>query len=137
MHPSRNWVSGAVLTVCVAYGGAGQAIARDAAVTAQAAGVVPGAILCPDARTTQVVYRRILRSWTQHAQDAVTDGRSELYRGKARPMPELALYGCSFVPAGDPMILESNDVIPVVRATVAGKRVRGVTLPAMIGNAPG
>jgi TPR repeat protein len=108
-------------------------------VLARGAGVVPGAIICPDMQTWRFVFRQYGQHWTEDFQDTLTRGQSKLLRGDAVPSPDLDAYGCALVSAGSPMILEANEIVPIVSALLPnGRSIRGVTIPAMfgIGNTP-
>lgn len=74
--------------------------------------------------------------WEETMQDRMTRGQSKLIRGDPTPAPDLSLYGCDLIPAGTPMNLETENVVPVVTALRPdGSRVRGVTLSAMFARA--
>jgi hypothetical protein len=103
-------------------------------VLARGAGVVPGAIICPDMQTWRFVFRQYGQHWTEDHQDTVTHGQSKLLRGDAAPSPDLETYGCALVSAGSSMILEANEIVPIVSALLPnGRSIRGVTIPAMLG----
>jgi TPR repeat protein len=103
-------------------------------VLARGAGVVPGAIICPDMQTWRFVFRQYGEHWTEDYQDTLTRGESKLLRGDAVPGPDLEAYGCALVSAGSPMILENNEIVPIVSAVLPhGTSIRGVTIPAMLG----
>lgn len=103
-------------------------------VLARGAGVVPGAIICPDMQTWRFVFRQYGQHWTEDYQDTSTRGQSKLLRGDAVPSPDLEAYGCALVLAGSPMILEANEIVPIVSALLPdGRSIRGVTIPAMLG----
>jgi hypothetical protein len=109
-------------------------------VTARGAGIVPGAIICPDLATVTMMLRLSAQHWEQTAQDAATQGQSELIRGKALPAPDLAAFGCALIPSGAPMTVESEQPIPIVSAKLSnGAVIRGVTFSYMFGrgNTPG
>ena len=97
---------------------------------------MPGAIVCPDYNTVRSMFDRYVAHWTDLQQDALTNGQTRLLRGQPTSAPDLGVYGCAVVSPGTPMILEDGNVIPVVMAKLAdGTTIRGVTLPAMIGEA--
>lgn len=95
--------------------------------------VVPGAIVCPDHETVVLMYDIYTAHWTDTMQDRMSNGQSELLRGRATPAPNLEAHGCSLFPAGTPMTLERGNIVPVVSVKLPnGKVVRGVTLQSMI-----
>jgi TPR repeat protein len=103
-------------------------------VLARGAAVVPGAIICPDMQTWRFVFRQYGQHWTEDHQDTVTHGQSKSLRGDAAPSPDLEAYGCALVSAGSSMILEANEIVPIVSALLPnGRSIRGVTIPAMLG----
>jgi TPR repeat protein len=105
-------------------------------VLARGAGVVPGAIICPDMETWRFVFRQYGQHWTEDYQDTLTRGQSKFLRGDAVPSPDFEAYGCALVSAGSPMILEANEIVPIVSAVLPnGRSIRGVTIPAMLGTA--
>jgi TPR repeat protein len=109
-------------------------------VLAHGAGVVPGAIICPDMETWRFVFSRYGEHWTESNQDILTRGQSKLLRGDAVPSPDLESHGCALVPAGSPITIESKELVPIVSAVLSdGRTIRGVTIPAMLGtgNTPG
>jgi TPR repeat protein len=103
-------------------------------VLAHGAGVVPGAIVCPDMETWRFVFRQYNQHRTESYQDTLTHGQSKLLRGNAVPGPDFESQGCKLIPTGSPMILESNEIAPVVSAVLPdGTSIKGVTIPAMFG----
>lgn len=104
---------------------------------ARGVSVVPGAIVCPDYNTVRSMFDRYVAHWTDLQQDALTNGQARLLRGQPTSAPDLGVYGCALLPSGTPMMMmERGNVIPVVTAKLAdGTTIRGVTLPAMIGEA--
>jgi TPR repeat protein len=95
--------------------------------------VVPGAIICADHDTVALMYDLYSAHWSDTMQDKLTNGQSQLLRGKATSAPDLEAYGCSLILAGTPMTLERGNIVPVVSVKLPnGKVVRGVTLQAMI-----
>jgi Sel1 repeat len=107
-------------------------------VIAHGAGVVPGAIICPDMETWRFVFRQYGEHWAEAYQDILTRGQSKLVRGDAIPSPDLESHGCALVPAGSTMTVESNGLIPIVSAVLPnGKTIRGVTTMIGTGNTPG
>ena len=95
--------------------------------------VVPGAIVCADHDTVALMYDLYSAHWSDTMQDKLTNGQSQLLRGKATSAPDLEAYGCSLILAGTPMTLERGNIVPVVSVKLPnGKVVRGVTLQAMI-----
>ncbi len=126
-------LSGSLAVAQTSGSTASNGAATQVTVHAKSLSVVPGALVCPDIATVQWMFRLYVYHWEDTAQDAVTHGQSELLRGQATPLPELAAYGCALIPAGTPMQLTRGNVVPVVTATGPdGNQVHGVTLPNMI-----
>jgi len=124
-------------------------IARDAAretnadedlntvpVIARGVSVVPGAIVCPNLASVQLMFSLYTESVTEDMQDAMSRGQSRLLRGEPMPKPDFKVYGCALLPSGTPMRLDknnSNGGWSVVSAKLTnGKTIRGVTLESMI-----
>jgi hypothetical protein len=107
------------------------------AVTAKGAGFVPGAIICQDYETVQLMYDWYVRVFREQLMDTVTKGQSRLaLRSTPDPSSYLQRFGCGWVPDGTPMTLENageDTYMPIVTARQPGKPpVRGVTDKAMI-----
>lgn len=93
---------------------------------------VDGAIVCDDLATVDLMTEQVTDAATDRMASIITQGKSERMR-RAAPLPNLAQYGCAFLPAGTPVIVEETDPIPVVHGeTLLGVTVHGVTHPAMI-----
>jgi hypothetical protein len=102
-------------------------------VIARGAGVVPGAIVCPDFQTVSTVFHQYSDYWEDAQQDAMTHGQSRLLRGEPTPRPDFALYDCALVVSGTPMRMEVGNIVPLVTAQLPdGSTIKGVTLPPMI-----
>ena len=92
----------------------------------------PGAIVCRDYNTVLAVYEQYAERWRDQLREKITKGQSRLIQGGISDV-EPAMYGCLMVPAGTTMMLEPNNVVPVVSvANKDGTVVKGVTLPSMI-----
>jgi hypothetical protein len=103
------------------------------------AGLVEGAIICPDHETLMLMFRWYTQHVGDNFQDKVTGGRSQLIRGPAASSPDLESHGCAFVPFGTPMSLISNNIVPIVSAKLPdGRSITGVTMSVMFsrGNPP-
>jgi TPR repeat protein len=105
---------------------------RFVTVTARGVSVVPGAIVCPDYNTVNLMFELYATHWADTYQDVLSNGQSRLLRGRPAPAPDPKFYGCALVPPGTPMILERRNIVPVVTVKLAdGTTIRGVTSPAM------
>jgi hypothetical protein len=103
------------------------------AVIARGSGAAPGAIVCADYNTVELMFHLYSHSWEEHMQAALTRGQSELINGKAAPAPDVGEYGCILLPPGTPMRQQSGNVVPVVTVKMAdGNTIKGVTLGVMI-----
>jgi hypothetical protein len=99
---------------------------------AKGAGEVPGALICPDYQTAQVMFDWYSAHKMDELEDSVTGGRS---RARRQPFsaPVLRRYGCTLVVPGTPLALERGNAYPVVSAKLPnGQRVRGITFPSMM-----
>jgi hypothetical protein len=104
-----------------------------AAVTARGVSVVPGAIVCPDLNTVDLMFDLYANYWSDAMQDTMTHGEAQLIRGEPAPKPQFEMYGCALLAPGTRLTMESGHVVPVVTAKLPnGKTIRGVTLPSMI-----
>lgn len=110
-------------------------------VIAKGAGVVPGAIICPDFKSVQAAVHG-------YTAGPVPEPNIELFNPKVvqgdayhgytvgpAKKPNLELYGCSLVAPGTVMTLDGEDPggAPMVTATLPGGRtVKGVSLRDMV-----
>jgi hypothetical protein len=102
-------------------------------VTARGLTAAPGAIVCPSLNKVIFLFHQYAIHWEDASQDALTGGASRTIRGDPTPAPDPALYGCTLVPPGTPMLMQKSNGIPAVEAKlVDGSIVKGVTLDGMI-----
>lgn len=100
-------------------------------VLAKSLGPVPGAIVCADLHTAQKLYAAYGAYFSDHLQDVLTGGQSELLRPSV-PRPNPVVYGCVLIKPQTVMLLKGGTIVPVVRVDLPrGKTVIGVTLPGM------
>lgn len=106
---------------------------REAFPTVLARGLraAPGAIVCSDFKTAQMLWRQFNKHWEESFQDQVTKGYSQQLRGSASTAPQVEAFGCVLLPEGSPMSLETERPFPVVSFESSGSVVRGITLPGM------
>lgn len=96
---------------------------------------VPGAIVCPDLETVDLMSRWMQQNSTEAFADIITKGQYSMAR---RPLPPVTAYlarlGCAFVPAGEPLtVLGWNGPYPRVEASLpGGRKLRGTTYPNML-----
>lgn len=96
--------------------------------------VVPGAVVCSDFDSVQLVIAIYQEHFGETLQDRITQESVPL-RGPAMPAPELEFLGCSLLPTGTPMLVEPGLGYDVPRVTAKlsdGTIVRGVTHGGMI-----
>lgn len=106
-------------------------------VTARAIGAAPGAIVCRDMDTVEVMFHQYSAHWEDSMQDRVTGGQSRLIRGPAAQTPTLSRFGCYLAKPGTPMQLDQRYIVPVVSFRLpSGKTVRGVTMEDMFKRIP-
>lgn len=104
---------------------------RDHAAITTRLGYVSGALVCPDYEIFQIVYRAYLAAANDELQDSVTNGQSrQLRQSRESPVPEN--YGCVLIPTGTRVIVKQGAYLPIVSATIRGKKIVGVTNPGMI-----
>jgi len=102
-------------------------------VTASALSAAPGAIVCQDYATVQLVFRIYTAHWQDSLQDRLTKGQSKLLRGESSPEPVPEVYGCMLVPPGTSMLQDPGNVVPVVTFKRSdGSYFKGVTMAPMI-----
>jgi hypothetical protein len=103
------------------------------AVTAQGAGVVPGALICPNYDTVTLMFDLYSDYWTDMRARALQGAQATLLHGDPMPAPDPRLYGCILVSAGTPMTLERGNIVPVVTVKLPDETtIRGVTMPGML-----
>jgi len=111
--------------------------ARPSFVYSHSAGIVPGAIVCPDLPTTQAMYQQYVAAAEGQAGYAImqrhTGHARELY-GAPPGDVDLAAYGCVLIPGGQKMEFRGAPFgVPLVTVRLkGGKRLQGVTLPSMV-----
>jgi hypothetical protein len=93
--------------------------------------VVNGAIICSDLATVDAMTRQMTDAVTDGWVSAATEGKIDRVRPPAHT-PDLAAYGCAFVPAGTVMKVLDRNPVPVVQADVDGVTIKGVTSPVMV-----
>jgi hypothetical protein len=102
------------------------------------AGIVPGAIICPDFQTTRDMFERYTAAAEDKMRYAIaqqqTGGHAREMYGDPPHGVDLAAYGCALIPSGQKMKLGGYlyGQIPMVIAKLPnGKEIKGVTLPYM------
>jgi hypothetical protein len=102
-------------------------------VTARGLNAAPGAIVCQNYTTVTHMFRLYSASWTDHMQDVLTKGQSQLLRGESTPEPDPSMFGCILVETGTAMQLDPGNTVPVVTVRLGnGKYFKGVTMAPMI-----
>jgi hypothetical protein len=102
---------------------------------AKSVGQVPGAIVCPDFPSVQVVFDLYSQYWGDAMQDRMYGAdRARVLRGPSTPVPDPTLYGCSLLAPGTPIEIQRGVFgLPMVIAkSPDGTMIRGVTLPDMV-----
>ncbi|MDB5360434.1 MAG: hypothetical protein JWO51_1731 [Rhodospirillales bacterium] len=106
-----------------------------ASAIAKGAGVVPGAIVCPDYPAVQAAFQLYSARWIETQQAATTRGQSVVVLRQAHPLPDIQQLGCVLLPAGSPLGVKTLSTLPYVTGKLPNNAiVSGFTLPAMIGN---
>jgi hypothetical protein len=93
--------------------------------------VVNGAIICSDLATVDAMTRQATQAVTDGWATIATEGKIDRLRPPAQA-PDLAAYGCTFVPAGTALKVLDRNPVPVVEVEVDGVTIKGVTSPAMV-----
>lgn len=102
-------------------------------VHARALGGAPGAIICQDYQSVTLMFSLYNRRFEDRLQDTLTKGLSRSIRGEAAGEPDPAVFGCSLILDGKPMMKEPGGMFPVVSAQLDdGTFVKGITMPPMI-----
>jgi len=103
-------------------------------VTAIAHGVsvIPGAVVCSDSQTVELVANLYEQAWQDQLEKRMTRGQSSLIHGSPAEKPDPDDYGCILVPPGTKVMLESGNAVPVVTLQLPGGWARGVTFPNML-----
>ncbi len=100
---------------------------------------VPGAMVCPDLQTVDLMSNWMQQNSTEALEDKLFKGQASMMR---RPLPPVATYltksGCVLVPSGEPLtVLSWNGPYPVIEVPLSNNRkVRGTTYPNMFVRAP-
>ncbi len=97
----------------------------------------PGAIVCPDLQTVQLLQHLYADQWEVTARNSITSGQSTLLEGQPQPV-DPSLYGCSLLSSGTPV--QASDpgellrgVAALVKATLPdGTTVQGITSLGML-----
>jgi hypothetical protein len=104
----------------------------DIAVVANGVGVIPGALVCANMNTLQMLSALYAQAWEVNLRAKLTHGQSSLIEGDPTSAPDPEEYGCELFSPGTPMLLEHGNVVPVVRALRPnGEIFRGVTIDQM------
>jgi hypothetical protein len=121
-----------------ALASSGQRIARmekfptRKSVMARGAGVVPGAIICSDLETVNLLFKLYSQAWGEQRQDEMAKGAFRRISGPPMAYPNFAAFGCALVPPGTRMKVETERPVPLVSVTLPdGTMVRGVTFAFM------
>lgn len=94
---------------------------------------LPGAIVCPDLRTLQMLERLIGRHQADLLRSRLTHGQSEII-SRQMPKPVPSAFGCAIIPNGTPIYIEriAMRFVAIVRAKVDGADVTGITMTEML-----
>lgn len=93
---------------------------------------VPGAIVCADYATVQVVFKMYSQSWDDQFLDKATNGKTVLLRGPALRQPNPEQFGCTLIKPGTPMLMDPKTGIPFVTVVSDNSSIiHGVTMPFM------
>jgi hypothetical protein len=93
--------------------------------------VINGAIICSDLAMVDAMTEQTTRAVTDGWATVASQGKIDRIRPPART-PDLAAYGCAFVPAGTVMKVLGRNPVPVVQVDVVGVTIEGVTSPEMV-----
>jgi hypothetical protein len=96
--------------------------------------VVPGAIVCPDFPTVQLMFDWYTTHWSDVFRDQVTHGQSSELGGPPLSEPPFESYGCTLVPNGTAvtMTLIPGKLFPTITGQLpSGRAFSGVTFSSM------
>lgn len=105
------------------------------AITRPANPVVDGAVICRDLATVDLMVHLMTEARTDRWASAATQGKIDRVRPPARE-PDLAAYGCTFLPSGTRVLVEQTSPVPFVSAHLRDIEIRGVASPVSIEFAP-
>lgn len=97
----------------------------------------PGAIVCPDFASVQLMMQLYANHWEDAMQDALTKGQARILRGPSAPTPDPAAYDCSLLAPGTPVEARGGrgllaGIFMVSARLPDGTVVHGVTHPGML-----
>jgi len=96
--------------------------------------VVPGAIVCPDFPTVQLMFNWYTTHWSDVQADQLSHGLSSQVNGPPVSEPPLETYGCTLVPNGTAVTMTraEGQAFPTMTGQLpSGGTFEGVTLPDM------
>jgi Superinfection immunity protein len=90
--------------------------------------MVPGAIVCSNMATVEMLSHLYTAAWEDKFQDKLTRGQSRLLRGEGASEPKPEDYGCILLPPGTEITATSDAIVPIVRVKFpSGAKIKGVT----------
>jgi hypothetical protein len=102
---------------------------------AHALSVAPGALICSNPNTLNMVFHLYAVAWEEQTQDKLTRSASRQVGGEARQSPDPRAYGCELLAPGTHALVKNMQWNPNVVATLPdGTQIEGVTLGGMLGN---
>lgn len=101
----------------------GQSHTHPVPVIATRVGPLPGALVCQDEATIQMLFYSYADYSDEVMRAVMTHGQSMTLEGVPW-LPKLARYGCVFVAAGKRMTIAKPDIAPPVPAAVVAVQVR-------------
>jgi hypothetical protein len=102
---------------------------------ARALSAAPGALICSNPNTLNMVFHLYAVAWEEQTQDKWTQGASRQVGADSRQSPDPRAYGCELLAPGTHALVKNMQWIPNVVATLPdGTQIEGVTLGGMLGN---
>lgn len=98
-------------------------------------GGAPGALVCDDLPTVQLMVSMYSEYWSDAMQEKIMGPKVKELRGPSAPMPQPDLFRCSLLPPGTAVEIKGwviQGVPEVIAQRPDGKWIYGVTLESML-----
>jgi hypothetical protein len=100
---------------------------------ARALSAAPGALICSNPNTLNMVFHLYALAWEEQTHDKLTEGTSRQAGSSQSPDPRA--YGCELLAPGTHALVKNMQWVPNVVATLPdGTQIEGVTIGGMLGN---
>src|ERR1700677_440129 len=103
-----------------------------APMAARALSAAPGALICSNPNTLNMVFHLYALAWEEQTHDKLTEGTSRQAGSSQSPDPRA--YGCELLAPGTHALVRNMQWVPNVVATLPdGTQIEGVTMGGMLG----